>query len=620
MKNQLTYHEVTRGLEGNPHTGMFKCPAHDDQNPSLHVSVGASGKVLFRCHAGCSQQDVLDALGFTHHESNTTARKQTTNDLSEDERIQDAFRIFRAVEKPYDRSRSSLANYLRARGIEWVPENAMLLGPETDIYLANRDGSKSRQWLDRKNFHYPAMVLPLTTGEHLTGAQLTFLTDNYLFNVKTKEGKSWRLTYGKQTGSYIQLSEPQPDRPLLIAESIEDALSAAQLTGLPAISAISANNLAKINPPPCSEIIICGDKDDTGRACAQAAAAAMARPGRPVRIAIPPDHKDWNEALRDRNADHKELADMIVNAPEFTKPAKVTALGMGEFLALQFPPRHYLLKPWLTSNSLLMIDGLPGALKTRLALSIAYAVASGQRLDLWPCEHKARVLYVDGELPGELLQQWLRELGPELPASDFKVLSHSQFAARGQTMFDLATEAGQKELDAEIEKYASELIMLDSISTLVRSGDDNDVASWRAVQDWSLKHRARGRTGVYLHHHGRSGQPRGTSMREIVLDARIKVTHDKSLSTDIETAIKLEFPKSRAFFGADSAPRLMYMSTASGAAVWRSETIEASNREKVKELLDQGWTQADIAKDIDLTQARVSQLVKQIKTEESTDS
>lgn len=40
---------------------LARCPAHDDRNPSLSIAE-ASGKLLVRCHAGCSQGDVLEAL------------------------------------------------------------------------------------------------------------------------------------------------------------------------------------------------------------------------------------------------------------------------------------------------------------------------------------------------------------------------------------------------------------------------------------------------------------------------------------------------------------------------------------------------------------------------------
>ena len=40
---------------------MAKCPAHDDNNPSLSLRE-VDGKVLLHCHAGCRQRDVIEGL------------------------------------------------------------------------------------------------------------------------------------------------------------------------------------------------------------------------------------------------------------------------------------------------------------------------------------------------------------------------------------------------------------------------------------------------------------------------------------------------------------------------------------------------------------------------------
>ena len=40
------------------------CPSHEDKDPSLSVSETDDGKVVFHCHAGCSQESVLQALGI----------------------------------------------------------------------------------------------------------------------------------------------------------------------------------------------------------------------------------------------------------------------------------------------------------------------------------------------------------------------------------------------------------------------------------------------------------------------------------------------------------------------------------------------------------------------------
>lgn len=46
--------------------GSWRCPAHDDNSPSLSISNGTGdGKVVLQCHAGCATDDVLKAAGLT---------------------------------------------------------------------------------------------------------------------------------------------------------------------------------------------------------------------------------------------------------------------------------------------------------------------------------------------------------------------------------------------------------------------------------------------------------------------------------------------------------------------------------------------------------------------------
>ena len=42
-----------------------RCPAHDDQNPSLSISEGDDGRVLLTCHTGCTLHAICAALGLT---------------------------------------------------------------------------------------------------------------------------------------------------------------------------------------------------------------------------------------------------------------------------------------------------------------------------------------------------------------------------------------------------------------------------------------------------------------------------------------------------------------------------------------------------------------------------
>ncbi|QEL16653.1 AAA family ATPase [Limnoglobus roseus] len=42
-----------------------RCPAHDDNSPSLSVNRGDDGRILLHCHAGCRFADIVRALGLT---------------------------------------------------------------------------------------------------------------------------------------------------------------------------------------------------------------------------------------------------------------------------------------------------------------------------------------------------------------------------------------------------------------------------------------------------------------------------------------------------------------------------------------------------------------------------
>lgn len=62
-----TLNEFLSRLKGVRRCGSgFKalCPAHNDRNPSLHISQAADGKVLLHCFAGCTVEDICAALGI----------------------------------------------------------------------------------------------------------------------------------------------------------------------------------------------------------------------------------------------------------------------------------------------------------------------------------------------------------------------------------------------------------------------------------------------------------------------------------------------------------------------------------------------------------------------------
>ena len=58
--------DISNRLNGKPSGNGFiaRCPAHDDNNPSLSITDGDNGVTLIHCFAGCSVDDVLASMGL----------------------------------------------------------------------------------------------------------------------------------------------------------------------------------------------------------------------------------------------------------------------------------------------------------------------------------------------------------------------------------------------------------------------------------------------------------------------------------------------------------------------------------------------------------------------------
>jgi hypothetical protein len=68
-QSPLDIHDVLSRLSGVRELGTGKgwialCPAHEDRKPSLRIAEGSDGRVLLRCFAGCSPEEIVRALGL----------------------------------------------------------------------------------------------------------------------------------------------------------------------------------------------------------------------------------------------------------------------------------------------------------------------------------------------------------------------------------------------------------------------------------------------------------------------------------------------------------------------------------------------------------------------------
>lgn len=85
-------------------------------------------------------------------------------------------------------------------------------------------------------------------------------------------------------------------------------------------------------------------------------------------------------------------------------------LPLEERLKVKFPKRDLILSPWLAESSLNMIYAWRGVGKTHVALNIAYAVASSGSFLGWKSDKEQTILYIDGEMPGQVLNNRLNNI------------------------------------------------------------------------------------------------------------------------------------------------------------------------------------------------------------------
>jgi putative DNA primase/helicase len=286
-------------------------------------------------------------------------------------------------------------------------------------------------------------------------------------------------------------------------------------------------------------------------------------------------------------------------------------LSAAEFLELELPAREMVLGPWLPEKGLALIHAFRGIGKTHLALGIAYAVACGGSFLGFRAPAPRKVLYLDGEMPAKTMQTRLAAtiagFGPQPPdPSYFRILS-SDITEEG--LPDLGTQKGQAEIDAVIRD--AEFITMDNISTLVRSGKENEAEGWLPVQGWALAHRRAGRSLLFVHHDGKTGLQRGTSRREDVLDTVFGLRRPADYSPDQGARFEVHYEKARGLYGEDAQPFEARYEERDGAALWTRTEIINGDLTRVIEALHGGLSIRDTATDLGISKGKVERLKKQ---------
>ena len=284
----------------------------------------------------------------------------------------------------------------------------------------------------------------------------------------------------------------------------------------------------------------------------------------------------------------------------------LSAIKIGDFLAKELPRRELLLAPVLPRQGLVLIHGPRGIAKTFVALNIAYAIVSGGSYLKWKAPEPRGVLYLDGEMPAPVLQERCASIvqaSAKTPEADLLIVTPD--LNRGYGMPDLSTEDGQTAIDALVTD-GIELIIVDNLSCLCRTGKENEAESWLAVQTWALRHRAAGRSVLFVHHTGKNGLQRGTSRREDVLDTVLGLRWPHDYDATEGARFECHIEKGRGIFGDDAEPFEARLELdEKGQQVWSTKYLTASRREKIKEMANEGLKDREIAEILGIDRSTV---------------
>jgi AAA domain len=170
-----------------------------------------------------------------------------------------------------------------------------------------------------------------------------------------------------------------------------------------------------------------------------------------------------------------------------------TTVTSDELASLKLAPRQPLLGEWLCEGDYGIIYAPRGTGKTFFALLIAKAVSAGGHVGELQAPGCAKVLYIDGEMPADLMRN--RDSG--LGKGNVEFLNHEILFDRKEKVLNITNPQLQHAILGRCIRNGIKLVVLDNLSTLASGVKENDSYDWEQLHNWLLQFR-RHRIAVIL--------------------------------------------------------------------------------------------------------------------------
>ncbi len=502
------------------HDGRFtaRCPAHEDHRNSLSVTIGDKGRPVFHCHAGCSYEEIAEALSDAPLSPTDASRKKP----------------LQAKARPSD----------GMKRVRFVGPNT----PEPDF----------EDILGRK---------PEATYRY---ANLQDRTVGYVVRMKRKGGKCfyqitpWRDNDGNISWLIEDFLKPRPlyglaklgqaedDKQVLVVEG-EKAADAAQSL-FPSHIVISwhggANAVRRSDWSPLRgfDITIWPDADEPGAEAATDVARILRSVGvASVKIVELPDDLPRGWDLADEVPEGVDINALVRDATPSAENLANFLLSAKDLAELDIPPRDMIVEPFIPTNSINMMYARRGLGKTWVALTLATAIALGNDFLAYRVPKARPVLFIDGEMPLTDLQSRVKSMGAD-DIGNLEILS-SEIMHREFHALNINREEDRELITAMLERMAEQdrkpaLIVIDNLSSMRMGVEENDNSALDLILLWLLSLRHKGYAILLVHHASKSGDQRGASRLEDLLDTTIRLSPPAEPSS-AGASLVLEFTKTR---------------------------------------------------------------------------
>lgn len=474
---------------------MCLCPAHDDRKPSLYVANGADGRLLLKCHARCEYRDVAAAL----EARGLLSGANPARDHASRSEPSDGVTVIAPIPKD-------------APDLDW----RSLSRNQPSCFYAYLDANGAK-------LHLVARWDYADGGKDIRPV---------VFAERAGARRGWMLhgVPAPRPLYNLHLLARRPDAPVLVVEGEKTADAARKrLRDVVAVTwSGGAQNVGKADWTPLRnrDVTLWPDNDEPGKKAMNELASTLQSLARSVRMVSLPETLPPRWDLADQAPDGVDIERLLAEAAPVQSGLRRHIYTAKELVALPTPPLECLIEPWLPKRGLAMIWAARGLGKTWFALTLALAVARGEKFLEYDVPKPEVVLFVDGEMAMGELQDRIRRLC-DPPPDNLHILPSEKLFEAGAPLNINDPVDQQKVIDAvaalEKEGVRPSLIILDNLSSLTAGIDENDNSALDGIMRWMLGLRHSGVTVVFVHHANKSGDQRGASRKEDPLNTSIRL-------------------------------------------------------------------------------------------------